>query len=108
MSFVNPDAYLPDYPDGFPMSAEEVVEDLRARLVECERLKQERDEALERIPRWMRDADTRAVLALEAENAKLRKVAEEAKRLMLSTPADHSGDALCAALAELDKVLEKC
>jgi len=30
MSFVNPDAYLPDYPDGFPMSAEEVVEDLRA------------------------------------------------------------------------------
>ena len=36
MSFVNPDAYLPDYPDGFPMSAEEVVEDLRA---ENERLK---------------------------------------------------------------------
>ena len=57
-----------------------------------------KDEVEERLADPFDDEEREA---LETALA-LWEVAEAAKKLMLSTPPDHSGDALCAALAALE------
>ena len=93
MSFVNPDAYLPDYPDGFPMSAEEVVEDLRAENLVFR-------EALNLAIVWCRYRSNDGYDTCEDNCTKAYRYQE---RCPIYLPTVEP-----PATAELDKTLEKC